>query len=622
MADGSETAELEEQSYDALSLCNQNPYPGDKELLDQEKQTLSRNGWNIAPCVQRAKTIDLTMAGAKLVLAMKLLEKGNAQQALECCTTALQLGADCWQLRSECHLALGQYSLAYRDCLMAKQKHNTPQVWKLGGKILQELGLPVMAEFWLRKATQASQGQDREASMLFQQVRVKRLYDPLTVNHPIEVTFSEYGRAVLAKENIEPGQLIWSESPLTSAQTMYTLDVPACSHCGRSLLTAETFFGHLMLDINPVAEDLIERYWPKLNPVQCKRCKRETYCSQACLADAWYQHHQVLCPSINKAAGELYDFCDKRELCTKGYWSAAFSPMALARIWGAVIAEVRRLVKKESTEGPTVEQWAAAKAPFRRFISYGITGHAQWASNMVQLMDRIFNNFDDGINYHIDDTEFEGRFYQVACNCQSFSDGNSPYIRFMQGISQDPTQDYIKPYLNDRGIPKEAIFGGLFPVHACFNHSCDNSVEVMDANDENGRPGLVIRAKKGAKQGTEIFTTYIDTQLPKSERRAWLFRAYNFWCQCPRCQFEGENANVCTNCGTKAEDSKDFPKCSKCKRAWYCSQKCQKEAWKKGHKKICQVVHSDTTSPLNEPMEKHMRKLSDMLQQGMALTAE
>ncbi|XP_005103639.1 uncharacterized protein LOC101862288 isoform X2 [Aplysia californica] len=38
------------------------------------------------------------------------------------------------------------------------------------------------------------------------------------------------------------------------------------------------------------------------------------------------------------------------------------------------------------------------------------------------------------------------------------------------------------------------------------------------------------------------------------------------------------------------EAAKKFPTCGRCKKAWYCSQRCQKEAWKKGHKKICVKV--------------------------------
>ena len=92
-------------------------------------------------------------------------------------------------------------------------------------------------------------------------------------------------------------------------------------------------------------------------------------------------------------------------------------------------------------------------------------------------------------------------------------------------------------------------------------------------------------------------------------------RRYGFLCQCLRCQFEGDGPESCTHCGVKANDSQQqqevggegsdedddvmpdipslkqtFPTCSRCKRAWYCSPGCQKEAWKKGHKKICVKV--------------------------------
>ena len=67
------------------------------------------------------------------------------------------------------------------------------------GKALAELWMPVLAEFWLRKATQLSDGKDEEAQILFQEVRCKREYDPLINDHPIEVKFTQFGRAVYAK---------------------------------------------------------------------------------------------------------------------------------------------------------------------------------------------------------------------------------------------------------------------------------------------------------------------------------------------------------------------------------------------------------------------------------------
>jgi len=40
----------------------------------------------------------------------------------------------------------------------------------------------------------------------------------------------------------------------------------------------------------------------------------------------------------------------------------------------------------------------------------------------------------------------------------------------------------------------------------------------------DGVPGVSVRARMPIKKGDELFTTYINTKLPRKERRAWLFR--------------------------------------------------------------------------------------------------
>jgi hypothetical protein len=42
----------------------------------------------------------------------------------------------------------------------------------------------------------------------------------------------------------------------------------------------------------------------------------------------------------------------------------------------------------------------------------------------------------------------------------------------------------------------------------------------------------------------------------------------------------------CANCGRKPGEAKAFSTCSRCKKARYCSQGCQKVDWK-AHKKTC-----------------------------------
>lgn len=36
------------------------------------------------------------------------------------------------------------------------------------------------------------------------------------------------------------------------------------------------------------------------------------------------------------------------------------------------------------------------------------------------------------------------------------------------------------------------------------------------------------------------------------------YRGYNFWCHCPRCQYEGDGPDKCTECSREAkEDGKE-----------------------------------------------------------------
>ena len=53
----------------------------------------------------------------------------------------------------------------------------------------------------------AQGGRDTEAETLFQKIRVKRIYGPLTGEFPVRVDFTQYGRAVFATDNLQPGKL-------------------------------------------------------------------------------------------------------------------------------------------------------------------------------------------------------------------------------------------------------------------------------------------------------------------------------------------------------------------------------------------------------------------------------
>ena len=236
---------------------------------------------------------------------------------------------------------------------------------------------------------------------------------------------------------------------------------------------------------------------------------------------------------------------------------------------------------------------------FFRFIAFGNTSAVERMPEVYKLMKDIFADCGDGVRYEITKAEFEARYYQATCNLQAFSASVTPKNKFMERISTLEDIRVLKmiKYLDERG--PIVSFAGMFPVHACLNHGCDNNVEVMDGF-VNGKPGVHVRVKRDIKPGEELFTTYIDTAMPRKLRRAWLYKSFNFWCFCKRCQFEGDDSNECTNCKKTASEGKKFPGCSRCKRAWYCSTKCQKDSWVKGHKAICQLNHSSVYMPVSE----------------------
>lgn len=199
-------------------------------------------------------------------------------------------------------------------------------------------------------------------------------------------------------------------------------------------------------------------------------------------------------------------------------------------------------------------------------------------------MKKIFGELEPDLRYDISEREFDGRYFQVSCNLQAFADPSNPVKEFIKKTESTQSWKEIEKFIK-KDIP-EGLFAGMFPAHACLNHSCVNNVVVTEG-EAGGKPGVNIVAVKDIRAGDEIMTSYIDTRIPRRERRARLFRSYNFWCKCQRCQFEGDCAEVCTNCDKETEKEKQFPACGRCRQAWYCSSQCQKENWKRGHKEIC-----------------------------------
>lgn len=240
------------------------------------------------------------------------------------------------------------------------------------GIILKDLDLPVSAEFWFRKATQMTSQKDEEAARLFQSVRVARLYDPLTIYFPVSVNFAQFGRSIIAKENLKPGDIAFEDTPIIHAQLLDNRDVNVCDHCGHSLMRPRDYFGDAMDGFDDALKELVKQYWPTPLPIVCDSCNMEKYCSDECKEQAWNRYHQIVCPTENPSAMKIYEICKNAGYGhnSKGewveIWRGHFSPMTLINLWAMIVCEAKRLMVEDGLDKPSVVHWAKAKLPFRK----------------------------------------------------------------------------------------------------------------------------------------------------------------------------------------------------------------------------------------------------------------
>ncbi|XP_014668636.1 PREDICTED: uncharacterized protein LOC106809910 isoform X2 [Priapulus caudatus] len=505
-----------------------------------------------------------------------------------------------------CH-KMGKHTEAFKDLMSVPAEQRTPEVYKLAGKILTSLGSYTMAEQWYKEALKTMPN-DEETLQLFQITRTKRLYQPInTSKWPVRVKFMEdTGKGIYTEKKIEPGEVLFRDTPVVSAQTIESArSSPACSLCSRSMLTKEFYFGKIWDTLTTTQRDIVAKHWPVVKAMTCAHCERECYCSEVCRDVAWRQHHQFLCPARNPAATELYDFCDRGRNIVEGMWNSVFSPMMLARVWASILSVVKFATMEEMLDEPSEESWQMARMPFQRFVASGTSGYAKTVPDMVALMARIFSAADDTLTLDVTEEEFETCYYKVACNAQSYSStlyASLIHATFVGRVRDAPDDAAALAFaLRDLEPPDDQVFGGLFQIQSCLNHSCAKNADVVDCQFTPNVAGVEVKALRWIEVGHEVTTVYVDTALPRRVRRAWLLRAYNFLCECERCRFEGDDGSRCCQCGARTiPPARSWKACGQCRQAWYCTPRCQKMHWKAGHKNVCVNTQQQEAPPQQE----------------------
>jgi len=619
-----------------LKLCGQDPYPGDYDKLQADRKWCAENKY-IEPVYVEFRKPNPDTAGTQRNMGERMMEKGEYDNAFLAFTKALELfpmSISNWYNRAWCLYELELYPQAFNHIANVDDGQKTADIWKLGGRILIKAERYIFAELMLKKATRIQNHDDQETLRLFQEARTHRLYDPLCKDLPVKVEFHpETGKGVFATRDIEKGEEVMRDEPLIITQTLDSAIVaPACYNCARDLLSAEDYFSVTWDKMPKNLKNICDKFWPKSTQIGCKQeCNKELYCSENCRDKAYNTYHRVMCPKLNPGAVKLWNFHKE----SQGVVAQALlkhlagkkpstqtqavleklknipSPMFLARMWATMTVRAENVVK--ITEQPTLEQWGGAKSIFRKFIGYGQEGYAKRIQKIVDIMNEAFTDDSRPVKYPVNSYEYEVRYYQMACNTQAYGQPVSNFHMFKDALKAnkiDPSQ-FEEHW---RGEPTEALFGGMFTLHASLNHSCVPNCNVVDEYIED-TIGVKVVTSRAVQKGEELCIPYIDIHLPRVNRRTGLHEGWTFWCQCLRCRFEGDDPMECTNCGAEATENKTFKACSRCKQAWYCTPACQKKNWTSGHKLICK---DDKDAP--EPTKKGMAtpmEMWELVQKGV-----
>lgn len=206
---------------------------------------------------------------------------------------------------------------------------------------------------------------------MFQKVRAKRLYAPLTQDMPVEITFTYQGRAVRATKAVKKGEVIFADKPMLLAQTLPTLKFPCCANCVKSLIRPEDVFTPEELQKSSLSK-AVKKYWPIRERFPCA-CGYEVYCSEKCQQQAWETSHRLICAERNPEVHKLHDVCASFGTLTPsncsafaGWWSASFSPVLMAKLWAQIICGAVKVAKDNGRSSPSAKDWALARAPYRR----------------------------------------------------------------------------------------------------------------------------------------------------------------------------------------------------------------------------------------------------------------
>ncbi|KXS11984.1 hypothetical protein M427DRAFT_59854 [Gonapodya prolifera JEL478] len=336
------------------------------------------------------------------------------------------------------------------------------------------------------------------------------------------------GRHVVAAKDLAPGSVLHEEAAYTHiVRRGHVADI--CTFCLNQFKTL----------INPAARLLLGQNVPVTRvSVPCKvgKCGELTnYCSEECrLADE--ERHSLEC--------EVVGALERVAIATNSEWD-------LLRILVAVLAKKALETKHGVSDGDPgvldsrIATWSAVcDIPNSRELKVRL--EKDWIDQCSKAAKFLHELLPASMRLP------PSELMDLACRIQSI-------VQLFPSPLRPPPEG--QPPQTDL---REAVYA-VFPVTMLwFAHSC-NANAIMANKEElpvptivatpSSYPRLVVRSIRQIPANTEVAISFVDTFLPRAERRIEIFCLRNMWCECQRCKPPIKlsadrflNGIVCLNC--------------------------------------------------------------------------
>lgn len=340
------------------------------------------------------------------------------------------------------------------------------------------------------------------------------------------------------------GEVLLIESPLTSVQFAWNraCRYAACDLCLRPLETAEENVRRL------AAKPDLRLPWPQCCPtrsqehVKCPTCQVR-YCTEACRAQAWALHHQVLC-TISR------DPLQPLEKLTEAWKKLHYPPETMSILLATRL--LARLAQAEN-KGPLLASLS--------HLSLGLGAQEQedtvanlfgpeWRDRLAllrQLMLDVFRGY-PCVSQWTTPEGFQLLVALLAKRGQSIgTSALSVWVKNLSELELPPSEraalDSAVEELYDDIEKESGMFlnnegCGLYPLQSLCTHSCRPNAEATFPHNDHT---LSLVALRDIRPGEEITVSYIDEcSLSRSRhsRIKILRENHLFTCACPRCEEE------------------------------------------------------------------------------------